>query len=544
LIKIVPKTEQRLFQLWIAVIAGYFLWSRLDFSDRIYYTGDGNVIVGLIKLILESHDWDADWNRLVDIIHVPEVLKNFAATPDLTHHSYNLSGYTVIGAVFCKIIYSFNFIQPSIQKNIHFLNVIFQLATLPLVFLIGKKIANRYVGLLAILFFSIFPLAIAEAHYERPEAWLCLLTTAIVYFSLKFEERPIQTAACIGVLIGLSIVTKFSQIFLGIVPVILLINHFFLTGKENLKSKFAEILVYGIIILIFMTVFAFINTPFIFKYFPDYLATVSELQNFYAKPAYPFAEEHYHFFQQLCVILYYFYATLGGGWLFCLGLGIILMLTAPVTNKNIGWAPGFIFVLPLVFLIFLFSLQVNFIERNFASVIGLISLLSAIGFYNSVLYVKTMIRSQLPRYTLIALLALIVLYPASKLGFLFVKNHIKQPDYSERIIFQNELKKDFHEFWIKNIFITSNILNQLPELPNGSPRIYHVEDLNEYTTRNYLANMKNNGFTAIAEYCSDFYNLPPGDFTIYHARARDHYLIKNEQWPTEVARDYFKTNCP
>ena len=113
-----------------------------------------------------------------------------------------------------------------------------------------------------------------------------------------------------------------------------------------------------------------------------------------------------------------------------------------------------------------------------------------------------------------------------------------------RIEFQETLKKDFQGFWIKNVHVTVGFTNAIPEKPEKAPRIYHLEDYNQYWNAPHLKKLKENGFVHVGTYCSDFYDLPASNYTIYHAAAKNHYWVRQDEWPATVAPGYFKTNCP
>lgn len=144
---------------------------------------------------------------------------------------------------------------------------------------------------------------------------------------------------------------------------------------------------------------------------------------------------------------------------------------------------------------------------------------------------------------MILLIALAAWKPL-ELDYRFVQHHIRHAGYQPRIDFQENLKKDFAGFWIKNVHITAGFLSSLPEIPGKAPRIYQFEDYNQYWTAPHFEKLKANGFVQIATYCSDFHDLPASNYTIYHAAAKNHYFVRQDEWPQTVAQDYFRTNCP
>jgi len=216
----VSRLTSLVYATGIALLLAAFFASRLDASHYIYYFGDGDAIVDLISLMLGNGTWDPNWAYLVDIIHPQQELMPFIEVPKPGEHFYHMGGYMVLGAVICKSLAIVGF-HPPIQAVLHALNVVIQLGILALLWQTGKRLGNPAIGAVAMALFILFPLAMLEAHYERPESWLCLLTTLLLYCCFDFRPAPLRFSVITGAVGGLSMATKFSQLYLGLIPALL-----------------------------------------------------------------------------------------------------------------------------------------------------------------------------------------------------------------------------------------------------------------------------------------------------------------------------------
>jgi len=490
----------------------------------------------MIRLILSSHDWDPNWPRIINNIHIQPELLPYANLPKVGEYLYNMSGYVIVAASVCKIIYSLGFTQIPIQTILHGLNVVVQTLTVFLLFSIGKKLNGRALGLLAATFFTVFPLAVLEAHYERIESWLCLLATATLYCSFSFRTAPLRQSFLIGALIGLALVTKVNLLYLGFIPAILLVNFWLDTTSGSLAQRNKKFGSYGALVITGILLAASINSPYLMRHIPETIEATKNLANFYMTPEYPYAEEHYSYFSQLLVCLRYFWFTLGPLWCIFAVAGLLTYKK----NSEFYW----MLTVPLLCFIFFSALQVNFFERNYSPLEGYICLIAALGVFYIQQWSKHFLTNSAIRIFTPPVIVFSMLYTPLKLDTDVVSHYMKNSDKPPRNAFQEILKNDFPGFWIKNISVVYKDKHPTPERPPKAPRIYQLDDLNDHWSRDALLALQTQGFKKVAIYCSEFSHLPPNTFTIYHAAAKNHYFVREDEWPAEVPRDYFKTNCP
>ncbi|MBI3070388.1 MAG: glycosyltransferase family 39 protein [Candidatus Levybacteria bacterium] len=92
-----------------------------------------------------------------------------------------------------------------------FLSVFFDLGTLFIIFLLGRKLFNVRVGLLGTLFYSMSVLSIQLSHFYAVDTPLTFFILLTLYALVRFYERPTKIrAVVVGIFFGLSLATKIS----------------------------------------------------------------------------------------------------------------------------------------------------------------------------------------------------------------------------------------------------------------------------------------------------------------------------------------------
>jgi hypothetical protein len=114
------------------------------------------------------------------------------------------------------------------------LSVIFEIATIVLIFLIGKKIFSKKAGVLASFFYSISVLPIQISHFYIVDVPLTFFLLFILYQIICFYQNPTKKRAlAIGVLLGFSLATKTSSLLIFTSIATALIADFFLIFIKN-----------------------------------------------------------------------------------------------------------------------------------------------------------------------------------------------------------------------------------------------------------------------------------------------------------------------
>ncbi|OGH24141.1 MAG: hypothetical protein A3B47_04710 [Candidatus Levybacteria bacterium RIFCSPLOWO2_01_FULL_39_24] len=162
-----------------------------------------------------------------------------------------------------------------------FISAVFDTSTLLLIFLLGKKIFSKPVGLLGTFFYAISVFPIQAAHFYAVDTILTFFILLTLYAIIVFYERPTKIKAVfIGVLFGASLATKTSALPLIISIGAALISDFVLIFIKNphrpriwfphlpklLKTLFVE----GVIIAIFTFVSFLILEPYALLDFKEF----------------------------------------------------------------------------------------------------------------------------------------------------------------------------------------------------------------------------------------------------------------------------------
>jgi len=144
---------------------------------------------------------------------------------------------------------------------------LFSTLTIPLVYLITKRLINRQYGLLAASVVALMPGLIQAAHFGTTESLLTFLYMLIIYLSLralKFKHI-LHNAVLLGIAFGLALGIKVSAIYF-----VLPVGIASLFSLRNRKYFIAFWLIFGLLTLLF-TVLA---SPHSFLDYPAFLSSM------------------------------------------------------------------------------------------------------------------------------------------------------------------------------------------------------------------------------------------------------------------------------
>ena len=116
------------------------------------------------------------------------------------------------------------------------LSALLDTGTVFLVYLLGKALFNRIVGMLSCILLTFTPLHLQYSHFHGAEPWGTFFVTAVVllsiylfkFYSSKSANAPpfykgvLSRVSLIGVLIGLATASKFTAVFVCVVPLTVL----------------------------------------------------------------------------------------------------------------------------------------------------------------------------------------------------------------------------------------------------------------------------------------------------------------------------------
>lgn len=149
-----------------------------------------------------------------------------------------------------------------------FLSALFDLGIIVILYLLGKKIFSKKMGLLAAFFYTVAVLPIQLAHFYAVDTPLTFFILLTLYFLIQFlDHHKLKWSILVGSAFGFSLATKTSAILL-IVPLGLTVL---------LKFSPRKIPLIALIFPITLTTFLVLE-PFAFLDFPTFLKQTLEQQ--------------------------------------------------------------------------------------------------------------------------------------------------------------------------------------------------------------------------------------------------------------------------
>lgn len=221
------KLSNRIFIAVILIVAGIFRFYNPAWDQGYHLHPDERFIIMKVIDLRFPEDLstfftkDSTWNP------------NFFAYGSFPLYLLNFIGQ--IGAYINPSIAGYDLIV--IAGRI--VSATFDLLTVFLVFLIGKKVAGRLAGLIGSFFYASAVLPIQLSHFYAVDTLLTFFVTAVIYQLLVYYDKPgLKQSLRIGFLFGLAVATKISALVL-IAPILFvpLRNLWFLISNLNKKFK-------------------------------------------------------------------------------------------------------------------------------------------------------------------------------------------------------------------------------------------------------------------------------------------------------------------
>lgn len=184
------------------------------------------------------------------------------------------------------------------------LSAIFDLGILVLIFLIGKKLFNNNVGLLAAFFYAISVLPIQLSHFYAVDTPLSFFVLLTLYALVRFYERPTKIRAIlVGIFFGLSLAAKISASVLVIAIGMAIAIDFLLLFLKNphrphiwiahLPAFVKRLILDGVLILIATTITFAIVEPYAFIDFQTFwLHSMQQRQMTYDPFTFPYTLQY------------------------------------------------------------------------------------------------------------------------------------------------------------------------------------------------------------------------------------------------------------
>lgn len=506
--------------LWLCLLA-IFAALRIDNSTRTYFQVDDQVVVWLVDDAVNNGNWQPDWYRAAQQASRAEYYATESARTDLPHaHHYNFSMHMLLSAALIKPLRLLGITTPTITL-LHHIAFAWDCASLLFLSLAARRLGGSSLALCSAILYTVFPLAVQGSHYARPDALLTAMGSATLWLAL---EKPHiarwRWLLLNGLVLGAAVGGKASQLMLGIFPALASSAALFDYRSPRIRTA-SKIMLDGVcmlalIALVLALMFVAGNMhPY------DFWISVLSVQQYYQHPAPPELMEHYSYTVQLENIARYFLATLGWPLLLAMLAGVVALA------RRADKLPLLLLTLPLLLFVLYFASVPAFFDRSFCPLAAAMVLLAAVGIQAT----ANAIASLPAKPVLVVALAVLASWKPVTIQYHLQTDHLRAHRNDDRLAFQQQLKKNLSEktgkdYWLKNIDRNELFSQSLPEKPPKNPRIYVVEDLNDWNSRVYLQKLRDNGFVQIAEYRGDFADMPTNSLITVHEAARFLYFTR------------------
>jgi len=147
-----------------------------------------------------------------------------------------------------------------------FLVILFDVGSILLIYIVGKKMFNWEVGSLGALFYSVCVFGIQNSHFYTVDIILNFFVLLFIYRCLLFfEKASIKNSLLMGIVFGMILATKITGVLSGFVVGGVLLELVF-----DKKVKLGEILKWGLVFSLAGLVSWFLFEPFAFLDFGEF----------------------------------------------------------------------------------------------------------------------------------------------------------------------------------------------------------------------------------------------------------------------------------
>lgn len=249
------KNQNIFFLLVITTIGGFFRFYNLNWGNPFYFHPDErNIASSVIQLnfpIQMNPHFFAYGSFPIYIIYFTTYLVNLFTKSQLLFDQAITIG--------------------------RFYSAILATLLIPSVYLLGKKLAGKKVGLLTATFCALNVGLVQFAHFGTFEMWLTFLGVWLFYFSLNLiQQIKLETIFIIGIIYGFFVATKISSLPILAIPVIsIFLNYISKIKSFKLLGYILFLTIVKTIIIACVSLIVFIITsPYIVLDFPSFLSSI------------------------------------------------------------------------------------------------------------------------------------------------------------------------------------------------------------------------------------------------------------------------------
>lgn len=345
------------------------------------------------------------------------------------------------------------------------LTVIFGAATVTLLYVMGRRLKDEKIGILAALFLTFSAGHVYYSKLITTDVPMAFFVTLSVYTSiLSYQKRTLASFMLAGLLCGLTAATKYNGSVVLIVPVLSAL----LSTFRDKQMFFQRI---GVVLLMFPFGF-FIGCPYCILDLPTFLTDLGQAVRVYKlisyPPGHPYAGTDVPGFPQLLRYVGYFFKPGYGSILTLLaGVGIAASMFKIKRDVNI-----MLFSFPVMYMLLMCS-QKHGPVRNMMAIFPFLAIFSSIGFLFLIDCFVTVARKYIPppwlKWRIIVIVGLLIIVMGPPL--------VKSTRISWSLYKEKETRVVASEWLAENIPAGSKVLF-MAQLHFYKPHIFNKQ----YTT--------------------------------------------------------------
>jgi hypothetical protein len=475
---------------------------RLAYYDRPYGHPDEPITVEVVGYMRTSGDWDTNWAKA-------------NLEPLLKYDQYNFSSH-LYGTYFfyraAKLWPGAAEWQSAVNGLLvyRFFSVLLAVAAVVQTWLLARKALTTSGAGLATALVAVAPLLVQDAHYARPEAFVTVLTLAVI--ALCWTQPTFATGRVLlaALLLGVLVAAKVSMLLLG----------FVLLGPIWAAAKGTRLSMLALTLLAMVAGFA-IGAPGAVAHPTVFLNGVRYLTTHYSGLHPPHSHPDGGIVADL--LLRYTGATFGWTALAAFGAG------CAVLAQRRRWSELVLLAGPVAVFAGFFATRSVFFERNVSHVAPLFLIVAALGGAAVAGEISRRLRlAGRVAWVAPAVVAVLLLWRPLDVSGRMVGLEFSGRASAVHAALEREVRARFPEAgWLSTLFLTTEPFDEIAAhfRASAQPLLVRVSDYDDAFTREHLRQFGER-FRAeeVAEDPGTFPDLPPCTLLTY-LRSRERYFL-------------------
>ncbi len=502
---VAPQREQ--WRWWISMVSVVVLGFGLRAT---YYHGgyghpDETITTEVVGHLRKSGDWDTNWAKATNL------------SVDLRYDQYNFSSHLLATYGF----YRFVKVVPGTLAwrsedagfwVYRFFSVVLATLTVWQALRLAERVGGRGTAVGAGLLVAVAVQLVQDAHYSRPEAFVTMVTLAVVGCCWPREKLSLLGVACGAFGVGLLVACKVSMLVLVWMPLLP-----WLAGRRHATARARAVAL--VLVPLGLIGGFFVGAPGAIANPAAFVNGVEFLMNQYSGQHPP----HSHLDGRVVadMLVAYYVVTLGWPVLACAGLGV------GVLAWRRRWGELVVLAGPVLLFAGYFATRGVFFERNLSHVLPLFLILAAMGAMVGVEVVGGWLRR---RFIAVATLsAVLLLGPSLLLTLPLLRTEFSGEGSNLHMAFEADLKaKHPGVAWKEVSLLNDGPLAELAERFKATPApvLLRITDFNdEWNAYNLTLFAARFEAVLVADYPGTFARVPVCTLHTYHSPNDRYFLV-------------------